>query len=178
MATRPPGYWKRYYQQHREQLLKKDRERRRRASESEREKRLEYNRAYYREHKEKYKKTPEQRRKHNASRRTKYAGDPEYRKKLKEDVKKHRAAHPEVRLARELRRWGITVEQYRAAVAAGCAICGRGHSNDRRKHRFHADHCHVTGAFRGFLCSSCNLGLGKFGHDPERRRRSDTVWNV
>ena len=25
------------------------------------------------------------------------------------------------------------------------------------------DHCHDTGAFRGWLCDSCNLGLGKLG---------------
>jgi hypothetical protein len=25
------------------------------------------------------------------------------------------------------------------------------------------DHCHVSGEFRGWLCFSCNVGLGKFG---------------
>jgi len=26
----------------------------------------------------------------------------------------------------------------------------------------HLDHCHLTGTFRGWLCSSCNLGIGSF----------------
>ena len=30
------------------------------------------------------------------------------------------------------------------------------------------DHCHVTGLFRGWLCSRCNLGLGKFGDDMKK----------
>lgn len=29
------------------------------------------------------------------------------------------------------------------------------------------DHCHNTGAFRGFLCRSCNTSLGKFKDDRE-----------
>ena len=29
--------------------------------------------------------------------------------------------------------------------------------------RLHLDHCHTTGNFRGWLCESCNTGLGKLG---------------
>lgn len=29
--------------------------------------------------------------------------------------------------------------------------------------KIHLDHCHVTGAFRGWLCNRCNLALGHFG---------------
>lgn len=136
------------------------------------ERRREYARQYYHQHKWMWKRTPEQAARRNANRRERYASDEEHKAKISEGVKRYRTAHPEVRLARELRRWGITVEQYRAAIASGCAICRRPTSNDRRRHRFHADHCHVTEQFRGFLCSSCNLGLGKFGHDPERLERA------
>lgn len=30
---------------------------------------------------------------------------------------------------------------------------------------FRLDHDHVTGAFRGFICDSCNTGMGKFRDD-------------
>ena len=29
------------------------------------------------------------------------------------------------------------------------------------------DHVHDTKEFRGYICNSCNLGLGKFHDDPE-----------
>lgn len=29
--------------------------------------------------------------------------------------------------------------------------------------RLAIDHCHITGAFRGWLCDNCNTGLGKLG---------------
>ncbi len=35
----------------------------------------------------------------------------------------------------------------------------------------HIDHCHETGRFRGLLCSSCNLALGKIGDCSETLRR-------
>jgi hypothetical protein len=41
-----------------------------------------------------------------------------------------------------------------------CVICG-----DSGK--LVVDHDHKTGAVRGMLCASCNLGLGKFKDDPE-----------
>ena len=38
-----------------------------------------------------------------------------------------------------------------------CVICGRDIRN-----RFHIDHDHQTGRFRGLLCFNCNIGLGNF----------------
>lgn len=29
------------------------------------------------------------------------------------------------------------------------------------------DHCHFSNAFRGYICNSCNLGLGKFNDDAD-----------
>jgi len=42
-----------------------------------------------------------------------------------------------------------------------CAIC------DRIPDMLVLDHDHATGAFRGYLCRECNLGLGKLGDNLE-----------
>ena len=34
------------------------------------------------------------------------------------------------------------------------------------------DHCHITGKFRGFLCSNCNTGLGLFKDSPIRLQKA------
>lgn len=39
-----------------------------------------------------------------------------------------------------------------------CEICGV--HEDALPYRMCMDHCHVTGAFRGWLCKSCNVGIG------------------
>lgn len=52
-------------------------------------------------------------------------------------------------------------------VRSVCAICGTPPSPVRR---LALDHDHVTGAFRGRLCTRCNMGLGFFADDPVRLR--------
>lgn len=62
-------------------------------------------------------------------------------------------------------RFGITVEDYTAILAAQggvCKICGK-----TQNKRLAVDHCHVTGIIRGLLCANCNTGLGLFLDDPE-----------
>ena len=44
---------------------------------------------------------------------------------------------------------------------ATCECCRRP-PGDRA---MHLDHCHVSGEFRGWLCSNCNTALGKLGDD-------------
>jgi len=34
------------------------------------------------------------------------------------------------------------------------------------------DHCHQSGNFRGWLCHSCNVGVGKLGDNEEAIRRA------
>jgi hypothetical protein len=49
--------------------------------------------------------------------------------------------------------------------ARACEIC-------RREGPTELDHDHVTGAFRGWLCRPCNLGLGRLGDDVAGVRRA------
>lgn len=50
----------------------------------------------------------------------------------------------------------IPVAEARELLAArpqNCDICGRDHL------RLYYDHCHATGAHRGWLCNRCNIAL-------------------
>lgn len=82
--------------------------------------------------------------------------------------------HYETTRDRSLRRlYGISTEDVNGMLAAQdgrCAICGS--EADRAaiakmKQSLHVDHDHKTGAVRGLLCFSCNMGIGKFKDDPE-----------
>src|SRR5271155_5623660 len=42
-----------------------------------------------------------------------------------------------------------------------CELCGQPPRTGRWK-TLHLDHCHMTGVFRGWICNSCNTGLGCF----------------
>lgn len=51
-------------------------------------------------------------------------------------------------------------KQFPAPPPGPCPIC------QRHTERWVLDHCHDTDAFRGYICSSCNLGLGHFDDSP------------
>lgn len=78
--------------------------------------------------------------------------------------------------AQNLRRYGITLEQYEQMLEAQggvCAICGRPERSKVYKHgprSLAVDHGHETGRIRGLLCFSCNTNLGKFDHDLDLLR--------
>lgn len=130
----------------------------------------EYMRQYYVDNRHKWpKRSPEKQAAHNASRRHKYQTDAEYRQRKIAEVQADYRKHPHTSWARTLRKSGLTLDDYDRMLLAqgsGCAICGNPDPGDRRMTRFHVDHCHLSGVIRGLLCSSCNLGLGKFKDDP------------
>lgn len=71
-----------------------------------------------------------------------------------------------------LKSYGLTPEQYDAMLekqGGVCAICRKAPPAQRR---LAVDHDHVTGVVRGLLCTSCNLGLGKFMESLELLRRA------
>ena len=89
------------------------------------------------------------------------------------------APDPSSRRAENLRlnlmRYGLTVEEYEARLAAQggvCIICGMPpkENGQRAASRLHVDHDHVTGANRDLICNNCNRGLGYFKDDPALMR--------
>jgi hypothetical protein len=46
-----------------------------------------------------------------------------------------------------------------------CEVC------DGKRGRIAFDHCHKSGAFRGWICGDCNLVLGLVNDDPDRLRK-------
>ena len=68
-----------------------------------------------------------------------------------------RTLDPDYNLRHTLKkRYGMTVEEYRARCAAQdnrCPLC-------LREIRLVVDHCHAKGHVRGLLCAHCNYMLG------------------
>jgi hypothetical protein len=65
------------------------------------------------------------------------------------------------------KRYGVTPEAYDSLVQAQegrCGIC------QRSIRPLCVDHDHATGAIRGLLCTSCNIGVGHLGDDAQRLR--------
>jgi len=90
--------------------------------------------------------------------------------KAKENRRKYYEAHKQKELdystkLNRLRRTGVTDEQYQLKLleqGGVCAIC-KGVCTKALA----ADHCHVTGEFRGLLCNNCNRGIGHLKDNPE-----------
>jgi hypothetical protein len=90
------------------------------------------------------------------------------------DNEKMRAANLE-------RLYGITPEQYDEQLAkqnGRCAICTSDNPGHTISNRFHVDHDHKTGKFRGLLCGHCNRGLGAFKDKPHVLRAAIEYLNV
>jgi recombination endonuclease VII len=92
------------------------------------------------------------------------------RRKLHDDwVKKNPERASQLLTKSQLKKFGLTIEDYERLLASQngvCAIC-HGPPNDGRK-RLAVDHDHTTGEVRGLLCNSCNLTLGQAKDSEER----------
>jgi Recombination endonuclease VII len=70
------------------------------------------------------------------------------------------------------RRYGISLDEYNQLLKkqrGRCAICHTSKPNGKDS-MFYVDHDHKTGAVRGLLCHSCNIGLGCLSDNPARLR--------
>lgn len=77
--------------------------------------------------------------------------------------------------ARQVRKYGISSEDYEAIVYAQngrCAICGEIPESGKGKRGLHIDHDHKTGRFRALLCANCNQALGKV------KENIDILWRM
>jgi protein-arginine kinase activator protein McsA len=81
-----------------------------------------------------------------------------YRKNRKKHIKSVSDWKNRNKLQVYATRYGLSikdVKRYHEAANGACQICFK-------KKRLVLDHDHSTGEIRGFLCSDCNLGLGRF----------------
>ena len=83
------------------------------------------------------------------------------RQMAKRETALRRANREETRI-REARRGGYKPPPFEKDCPPrpddGCCQCCGGLVKGPRD--FHLDHCHETGAFRGWVCSGCNTGVG------------------
>lgn len=89
-------------------------------------------------------------------------------------MRQYQSLRPEQVRRANLRRYGLTPEDYDAmndAQKGVCAACGSPpDGSGNTGHRLAVDHCHATGEVRGLLCRECNLALGYVKDDPKRLR--------
>ena len=65
--------------------------------------------------------------------------------------------------------YGITRDDMLELLGSDdCTICGFNGGKKRNS----IDHCHEVNEVRGFLCASCNLGLGLFNHQTDRLQKA------
>jgi len=94
-------------------------------------------------------------------------GDEAWNVRRREYVRRYKARHPErVRLSykrQNLKKFGITLEEYEERLAAQGGVCLLCSSLSAGK-LLAVDHDHQTGAVRGLLCGPCNMALGVLEH--------------
>ena len=86
----------------------------------------------------------------------------------KNNLKRRYEQYPSRRIRKIIRDrcrfYKISVTEFVAATLRQRGMCG---ICDTKMERPCADHDHVTGRFRGFLCRRCNLGIGHLRDDAE-----------
>lgn len=70
------------------------------------------------------------------------------------------------------RRKQHAAKQERRATRARPAVCEICASECQTGRQLAWDHNHATGQFRGWLCYTCNVGLGSFLDNPETLRKA------
>ena len=80
------------------------------------------------------------------------------------------AAYYRARAADEAAKYRATLEAKATHPQPDtCEVCGKPPYG--KSPTLHFDHCHTTGAFRGWLCVGCNTALGSAFDDPTILRK-------
>lgn len=85
--------------------------------------------------------------------------------------KKYPERYARIRLRVQLKKYGISVEQYDEMLARQDSVCAGCRKPCQTFGRLCVDHCHKTNVVRGLLCSVCNLAIGGLKEDPSTLRR-------
>ncbi len=100
--------------------------------------------------------------------------DPVFQENQRKRAAVDRSNNPDRLWASNLRKYGLTIEQYNTLDQRQkhlCAICGKPEKDKfwrtKKIMRLAVDHCHLTGRIRGLLCHQCNTGIGKLYHSVE-----------
>lgn len=104
----------------------------------------------------------ESREQRNARARTYYS---EHRDERIEAMRNRRAEHGDPKRSRRIAELGYEFD-------GACEICGDDVDVPN------VDHDHLTGKARGYLCRSCNLGLGNFKDSSDRLTRAIAYLNA
>lgn len=116
----------------------------------------------------------------NKKLRERLQNDPEFAQKRREVKRKSHHADPRRKKGYDIKAsYGITIDEYEAMLESqnnACKICGSV-PGSKRNSRKHLDIDHYGGkgkdaVVRGILCNACNMGIGKFDHDPELLRKA------
>lgn len=87
-----------------------------------------------------------------------YFSDPVTRAK-KNEYYRLRAKTPKAAQSRRDHRERVRVSLAGRPKPDCCEVCGR-------PEKLHFDHCHLTGRFRGWICSDCNIAVGRMRENP------------
>lgn len=119
------------------------------------EKRIEYRKKYYQEHKEERRK---------------------YEREHKEERKKYRykniTREKETRRKSRLKNYGINLIQYNELLIKQNNLCGICLNPEIINQSLSVDHCHITNKIRGLLCNKCNLLLGFSNDNVDRLKQA------
>lgn len=149
-----PEYRRVHSREYRQANPEKCREQQRKSYVANRQRRLEYMRKKYAENPGKYRETN----------RINYLAN---REKRIEYTRQWRLSNPEACRMQGYKSRGLP--EPTRPMPELCECCG-GPSNGQGS--LHLDHCHKTGKFRGWLCHSCNVGIGHLGDTITTLRRA------